>query len=167
MIYIQFKIKTEKMKRILGLIGKQICTKLPIKAAHQINENRRPQLLPAVEQLLHVTQIPHFPLFHDHLHQILLEASARLFHAIVFLAAQFYVRRSERRRKRRSLVRRGVGEARELRHPVHLPLVARRSENRHHAAAAEGFDGERLPRAELHQEFHYFFAWFEKLAFDQ
>lgn len=64
--------------------GEEVTAKLPVEPAHQINEDRRRQAVPRAEELLHVRQLPHRPILHHHLHQILLEAPARRLHPFVF-----------------------------------------------------------------------------------
>lgn len=46
-------------------------------------ENRALQVPPAVEKLLHISEVPHLPFLHYHLHQIVLEAPASVLHGLI------------------------------------------------------------------------------------
>lgn len=69
----------------LNVWREQVLTKLSIKSRHQINKNRALQIPPTVQKLFHIHQIPHFPFFNYHFHEIILKALASIFHLLLLL----------------------------------------------------------------------------------
>ena len=94
----------------LTFCRKQVCTEFSIKSTNQINEDGAFKVLPTIEKLFNIHQIPCLPFFHNHLHQIVLKTPACIFYILnqIFppfvLPGSSYVSRREWRRKEQTFL---------------------------------------------------------------